>query len=440
MQRFGTSYNNIVRVKDGTEVICDKASDESSVGDVYLPASVKYIGVDGVHTEKLILEGKNAYFAGQYLNEYDTIYIPCGTWGRYYNQIETNMPRSYIVQLEMQEYDKYEEYKESLGDYQLIELSKANVSMYLQQQRDILISIINSTDVLSEYSFISINGCSSKDFVCFRIANLSFIFYNEDRSFLYHFADTLFILGYTLQDVCDILQVRISEIEVNEDNKETLIGRTLARNVLKSWIEDFIDEDTGEVVSIERYEIIFDRHYTIEEGDYQTLLDVGCKKVVVYDDYPMFDYNHDIIGVFSTSEKELCITRERVLGLLFPRKECSELSVDEKLFMAYNLLVAFKAADFSGRVEDVLMPFKIKPEERHTKVTSEESKLINLISEFYNQKISAIMDCNTDLDVMPLFSTDKEIYSQLETFLTEKGISEWLINSYVKQLFDTLEL
>ena len=439
--KFGTSYNNIVRVKEGTEVICNKASDDCSVGDIYLPASVKYIGVDGIHTDKLILEGNKAYFAGQYLNEYDTIYIPCGTWGRYYNQIETNMPRSYIVQSERQEYDNYEEYRDSLGEYQLIELSKANVSMYLRQQRDILNSMISSTEVLSEYSFISINGDTSKDFVCFRIADVAFIKYRENRDFAYRFADTLFLLGYTLQDVCDILQVKISEIEVNEDNKETLVGRTLARRVLKSWMEDFVDEDSGEVVSIKRNEVIFEFMHTIEENDVQILLDCEIKRVVVYDDYHWSSYTDScLVAMFSTSEEELCVNNERVLGLLFPGKECDKITPVEKKEMAYNLLLAFQAGDHSGYVEDVFIPLKVKPEEQHSMVTAEENRLINFISEFYDQKIKAVLDCKTDLDIMPLFSTDQEICNQLELFLTEKGIPERLITSYVKQLFETLEL
>ena len=144
------------------------------------------------------------------------------------------MPRSYIVQSERQEYDNYEEYRDSLGEYQLIELSKANVSMYLRQQRDILNSMISSTEVLSEYSFISINGDTSKDFVCFRIADVAFILYLENSNFVCRFADTFFILGYTLQDVCNLLGVKIREIEINKDNKETIIGYELARRVLKN--------------------------------------------------------------------------------------------------------------------------------------------------------------------------------------------------------------
>jgi predicted ATPase len=83
---------------------------------------------------------------------------------------------------------------------------------------------------------------------------------------------------------------------------------------------------------------------------------------------------------------------------------------------------------------------KVKPEEQHSEVTAEENRLINLISEFYDQKINAIMNCKTDLDVMPLFSSDYVICNQLESFLKEKGVSERLINSFVNQFFSTLEL
>ena len=437
-KRFLKAESSIVHVKEGTEVICE---DSIFVDDVHLPSTIKYIGIDGIFSDRLVIEGKDTYIGGLNLCDLNTIYIPCGTWAMYYSLIELNMIHSKEVQCGIEE-DGFEDFKEKFDEYRLVELSKANVSMYLQQQRDILISIINSTEILSEYNFVSINGDTSKNFACFRIANVACILYVENYNFVGHFADIFYILGYTLQDVCDLLGVRIREIEVNEDNKETVIGCQLARRVLKSWMEDFVDEDSGEVVSIERNEVILDSGHTIEKDDVQMLLDGGYNNVVVYDDRSCASYpDSSLISALPTSsEKELSVNPQTVLGLLFPRKECSELSVDEKLFMAYNLLVAFKAAGFSGRVEDILMPFRINPEERHTKVTTEESKLINLISEFYNQKINAIMDCNTDLDVMPLFSTDKEIYCQLETFLTEKGISEWLINSYVKQLFDTLDL
>ena len=434
--KFGES--NIV--KDGTEVICDEAGLISD--EVHLPASVKYLGIDSVWANNLIIEGTDTYIAGMDLGEDNTIFIPCGTWAKYHSQIESNLINSPEAQCEIEEYGGYDEFKEKFDEYRMIELSKANVAMYLQQQRDILISLINSTKVLTEHTIVSsLDGISIKNILCFRTANNAFIINRENRHFLYRFADTLLILGYTLQDVCDILQVRISEIEVNEDNIETLVGRTLARRVLKSWMEDFVDEDSGEVVSIKRNEVIFEFMHTIEEDDVQILLDCEIKRVVVYDDYPWSSYTDScLVAMFSTSEEELCVNNERVLGLLFPGKECDKITPVEKKEMAYNLLVAFQAGDYSGYVEDVFIPLKVKPEEQHSKVTAEENRLINFISEFYDQKINAIMNCKTDLDVMPLFSTDKEMCNQLESFLKDNGVPKGVINSFVIQFFDALDL
>ena len=434
--KFGES--NIV--KDGTEVICDEAGLFSD--EVHLPSSVKYLGIDSVWANNLIIEGTDTYIAGMDLGEDNTIFIPCGTWAKYHSQIESNLINSPEAQCEIEEYGGYDEFKEKFDEYRMIELSKANVAMYLQQQRDILISLINSTKVLTEHTIVSsLDGISIKNILCFRTANNAFIINRENRHFLYRFADTLLILGYTLQDVCDILQVRISEIEVNEDNIETLVGRTLARRVLKSWMEDFVDEDSAEVVSIKRNEVIFEFMHTIEEDDVQILLDCEIKRVVVYDDYPWSSYTDScLVAMFSTSEEELCVNNERVLGLLFPGKECDKITPVEKKEMAYNLLVAFQAGDYSGYVEDVFIPLKVKPEEQHSKVTAEENRLINFISEFYDQKINAIMNCKTDLDVMPLFSTDKEMCNQLESFLKDNGVLEGVINSFVIQFFDALDL
>ena len=434
--KFGES--NIV--KDGTEVICDEAGLISD--EVHLPASVKYLGIDSVWANNLIIEGTDTYIAGMDLGEDNTIFIPCGTWAKYHSQIESNLINSPEAQCEIEEYGGYDEFKEKFDEYRMIELSKANVAMYLQQQRDILISLINSTKVLTEHTIVSsLDGISINNILCFRTANNAFIINRENRHFLYRFADTLLMLGYTLQDVCDILQVRISEIEVNEDNIETLVGRTLARRVLKSWMEDFVDEDSAEVVSIKRNEVIFEFMHTIEEDDVQILLDCEIKRVVVYDDYPWSSYTDScLVAMFSTSEEELCVNNERVLGLLFPGKECDKITPVEKKEMAYNLLVAFQAGDYSGYVEDVFIPLKVKPEEQHSKVTAEENRLINFISEFYDQKINAIMNCKTDLDVMPLFSTDKEMCNQLESFLKDNGVLEGVINSFVIQFFDALDL
>ena len=432
-KRFLKAESSIVHVKEGTEVICE---DSIFVDDVHLPSTIKYIGIDGIFSDRLVIEGKNTYIGGLNLCDLNTIYIPCGTWAMYYSLIESNMIHSKEVQCGIEE-DGFEDFKEKFDEYKMIELSKSNMVLYLSQQKEVLTAMIEESKLISVYTIQSINGVSNQQLSLFRMNGISFLFNLESHHFISYLADVLFILGYSLQDVCESLEVTLDEIEVNEENKNCLIGKTLAKRVLKSWVEDFVDEDSGEVVSIERNAVIFDYSHTIDNDDIKVLLDCGIKKVVVYGKEASYGNNY-FIDVYATSKEELCIRPEVVIDLLFLGKDFNKVTADEKKEMAYNLLTAYKAANHIGYVEDILVPFKVNPEEQHSVMTVEEKRLIDLISEFYAHKINSIMDCKTDLDAMPLFTTDEETKYQLVTFLQENNVSERMINMFVNQFFDRM--
>jgi DNA-directed RNA polymerase subunit beta len=59
------------------------------------------------------------------------------------------------------------------------------------------------------------------------------------------------------------------------------LGRKLAARVLKTWIEDFVDEDTGEVVSIERNEVIIDRDTILEKEHIEEIVDAEVKTILL---------------------------------------------------------------------------------------------------------------------------------------------------------------
>ena len=77
---------------------------------------------------------------------------------------------------------------------------------------------------------------------------------------------TLFrAIGYESdKDILEIFDLA-DEVKATKTNLKKVVGRKLAARVLKSWVEDFVDEDTGEVVSIERNEVLIDRETIIEE-------------------------------------------------------------------------------------------------------------------------------------------------------------------------------
>ncbi len=72
------------------------------------------------------------------------------------------------------------------------------------------------------------------------------------------------------------------EVKVSKASLKRSLGRKLAARVLKTWIEDFVDEDTGEVVSIERNEVIIDRETIIEKDHVEEILESGSKTIILH--------------------------------------------------------------------------------------------------------------------------------------------------------------
>ena len=91
----------------------------------------------------------------------------------------------------------------------------------------------------------------------------------------------------------DILELfgMADEVKADKKNLEKQIGKRLAARVLRTWVEDFVDEDTGEVVSIERNEIILERDTVLDESNIATILNVEVKSVFVQKEEVSGDYS-----------------------------------------------------------------------------------------------------------------------------------------------------
>ncbi len=94
---------------------------------------------------------------------------------------------------------------------------------------------------------------------------------------------TLFrAMGYeTDRDILEIFGLA-DEVKITKAGMKKFVGRKLAARVLKTWIEDFVDEDTGEVVSIERNEVILERELEIKEEHLDDILDSGAKSLILH--------------------------------------------------------------------------------------------------------------------------------------------------------------
>ena len=141
----------------------------------------------------------------------------------------------------------------------------------------------------------------------------------------------------TDNDILEIFNLA-DEIEVNPENNRKLIGKRLAARVLKSWIEDFVDEDTGEVVSIERNEIIIERETVIEEEHIGEIIESGTKSVLIHKEGQNHAYYSIIYNTLqkdpSNSEKEALMHIYRQLRNAEPPDESTAREVFERLFFS----------------------------------------------------------------------------------------------------------
>ncbi len=145
-------------------------------------------------------------------------------------------------------------------------------------------------------------------------------------------------IGY--QSDKDILQIfdLAEEIKVNKKNMKAAVGRRLAARVLKSWNEDFVDEDTGEVVSIERNEVIMERETEITAENVQDILDSGASTLLLHKDSELANKFAIIFNTLSkdpsNSEKEAVTYIYRQLRNADPADDASAKEVFNNLFFS----------------------------------------------------------------------------------------------------------
>lgn len=145
-------------------------------------------------------------------------------------------------------------------------------------------------------------------------------------------------IGYEKdKDILEIFDLA-EEIKVTKTALKKAVGRKLAARVLNTWHEDFVDEDTGEVVSIERNEIILDRETVIEKDHIEQILDSGVKSILVHkEDLKSTDYAiiHNTLQKDPTNtEKEAVEYIYRQLRNAEPPDEETARGIIDKLFFS----------------------------------------------------------------------------------------------------------
>ena len=172
-------------------------------------------------------------------------------------------------------------------------------------------------------------------------------FATDINSVLYAYIDrkkklpvtTLFrAIGYESdKDILEIFDLA-DEVKVTKANLKKIVGRNLAARVLKSWIEDFVDEDTGEVVSIERNEVLLDRETILEESHIDLIVDAGVKTVILHKE----DVNSaDFTLIYNTLQKDTSNSQKEAVEHIYRQLRNAEppdyetaKNVFEKLFFS----------------------------------------------------------------------------------------------------------
>ncbi len=139
------------------------------------------------------------------------------------------------------------------------------------------------------------------------------------------------------KDILEIFNLA-EEVKVSRATLQKYIGRKLAARVLKTWVEDFVDEDTGEVVSIERNEVIIDRETPLEEKHVDEIIASGVQNVLIHrEGANQSDYSiifNTLQKDPSNSEKEAVLYIYRQLRNADPADDASAREVINNLFFS----------------------------------------------------------------------------------------------------------
>ena len=115
------------------------------------------------------------------------------------------------------------------------------------------------------------------------------------------------------RDILEIFNLA-EEVKVTADNLKAHLGQKLAARVLKSWVEDFVDEDTGEVVTIERNEVLLDRESELTEENILQILDSGESTILLHkSDNQGVDYSI----IFNTLQKDTSNSEKEAISYIY---------------------------------------------------------------------------------------------------------------------------
>ncbi|GAA4849820.1 DNA-directed RNA polymerase subunit beta [Algivirga pacifica] len=201
------------------------------------------------------------------------------------------------------------------------------------------------------------------------------------------------------------------EVEATSAALQKVVGRKLAARVLKTWTEDFVDEDTGEVVSIDRNEILLERDHEIEESDIDLILDSGVSTIILHRaDINIADYQI----IYNTLQKDNSNSEKEAVEQIYRQLRNTE-APDEQTAreIIQNLFFSDKRYDL-GEVGRYRINKKLKhdPDTNNQKVLTKDDiiEIIRFLITLINSK--AVVDDIDHLSNRRVRTVGEQLHSQ----------------------------
>ena len=200
------------------------------------------------------------------------------------------------------------------------------------------------------------------------------------------------------------------EIKCNKENLDAAVGRTLAGNVLKAWTEDFVDEDTGEVVTIERNEVILERETVLTEELCEMILESGAKTILLHKDE---NNESEYSIIFNTLQKDPSHSEKEAVLYIYRQLRNSEPADDATAREAIqNLFFSEKRYDL-GEVGRYRINRKLEmdiPAETRTLTNQDIIEIIKYLVQLINS--NAEVDDIDHLSNRRVRTVGEQLYNQ----------------------------
>jgi DNA-directed RNA polymerase subunit beta len=139
------------------------------------------------------------------------------------------------------------------------------------------------------------------------------------------------------KDILEIFDLA-QEVKVSKTGLKKIVGNKLAAHVVRKWIEDFVDEDTGEVVSIERTDVLIERETILEKDHIDLIVDSGIKTIFIHKDS---EISKDYAIIFNTLQKDSANSEKEAVEYIYrqlrnaePPDEETARGIIDKLFFS----------------------------------------------------------------------------------------------------------